>query len=46
MIKAILREPSNGDQLEGKITRVEKYGAFVEVAAGKIGLVHVRNFGM
>ena len=30
-----------GDIVEGKITGISKFGAFVEFAPGKIGLVHI-----
>mgnify|MGYP001772478326 CR=1 FL=1 len=32
-----------GDIVEGKVVRVEPYGAFVEYAPGKVGLLHVSN---
>ena len=32
-----------GKIYEGKVTRVEPYGAFVEILPGKIGLLHVDN---
>jgi small subunit ribosomal protein S1 len=33
----------SGDVVKGKVTRIEKFGAFVEIAAGVEGLVHVSN---
>ena len=30
-----------GDVVEGKITGISKFGAFVEFAPGKVGLVHI-----
>lgn len=30
-----------GDVVEGKITGISKFGAFVELANGKVGLVHI-----
>jgi polyribonucleotide nucleotidyltransferase len=30
-----------GEELEGRVTRVEDYGAFVEVGPGKEGLLHI-----
>ncbi len=32
-----------GQVYEGKVTRVEPYGAFVEILPGKVGLLHVDN---
>ena len=32
-----------GEVYEGKVTRVEPYGAFVEILPGKVGLLHVDN---
>ena len=32
-----------GKVYEGKVTRVEPYGAFVEILPGKVGLLHVEN---
>ncbi len=41
MIEEIIREVEVGKVYEGKVTRVEPYGVFVEVIPGKIGLLHV-----
>ncbi len=41
MIKNIAREVKEGDIFKGKVTRVTKFGAFVEIWPGKIGLVHI-----
>jgi polyribonucleotide nucleotidyltransferase len=41
IILDITREVEVGKTYIGKVTRVEKYGAFVEVLPGKEGLVHV-----
>jgi polyribonucleotide nucleotidyltransferase len=37
----IVREVEVGSVYVGRVTRVEKYGAFVEVLPGKEGLVHI-----
>ncbi|HPE42186.1 MAG TPA: S1 RNA-binding domain-containing protein, partial [Thermotogota bacterium] len=34
-----------GEKYEGVVTRVEKYGVFVEIAPGKVGLLHTSNMG-
>lgn len=41
MIKDLTAEVETGVVYLGKVTRVEKYGAFVEVLPGKEGLVHI-----
>ncbi|MBX6394601.1 MAG: polyribonucleotide nucleotidyltransferase [Alicyclobacillaceae bacterium] len=41
MIEAIVREVEVGQTYRGRVTRVEKYGAFVEIFPGKEGLVHI-----
>lgn len=41
MIEAITAEVEVGRIYNGRVTRVEKYGAFVEVMPGKEGLVHI-----
>ena len=40
-IEAIVAEVEIGKIYEGKITRIEPYGLFVEVFPGKIGLLHI-----
>ena len=41
MIEDLLKEVTVGEVFTGKVTRVEKYGAFVEVLPGKEALVHI-----
>jgi polyribonucleotide nucleotidyltransferase len=45
IIEGIIREVEVGTTYNGKVTRVEKYGAFVEVIPGKEGLVHISQLG-
>lgn len=40
-IKNMVKVPEPGEVYEGKVKRVEAYGAFVEILPGKTGLVHV-----
>lgn len=41
MIENIVREAKVGEYYEGKVKRIEKFGAFVELFAGKDGLLHI-----
>ena len=41
MISAIVMEPEVGQIYKGKVTRLMSFGAFVEIAPGKEGLVHI-----
>lgn len=41
MIEDIVREVEVGQMYLGKVKRIEKFGAFVEIFAGKDGLVHI-----
>ncbi len=41
MIEEIVAEVEVGRIYHGRVTRVEKYGAFVEILPGKEGLVHI-----
>lgn len=43
MIEALIREVEPGEIYMGKVTRVERYGAFVEVLPGKEGLLHISH---
>jgi len=40
-VKRITYEPKVGDVIEGKVTRIMEFGAFVEITPGKDGLVHI-----
>jgi len=46
IIEGITKDVVVGTVYLGKVTRVEKYGAFVEVLPGKEGLVHVSQLAM
>lgn len=46
MILNIVRDVEVGQTYVGKVMRVEKYGAFVEVLPGKDGLVHISQLDM
>lgn len=41
MIKSIVTDPQPGDVYEGEVKRIMKFGAFVEIAIGKEGLLHI-----
>ncbi len=41
MIEAIAKDPEVGSEFVGKVTRLMTFGAFVEFAPGKEGLVHI-----
>jgi polyribonucleotide nucleotidyltransferase len=41
MIEAIVKEVVVGEIYLGKVKRIEKFGAFVEILPGKEGLVHI-----
>jgi polyribonucleotide nucleotidyltransferase len=43
MIENLVKDVEVGKVYEGKVTRVEPYGVFVEILPGKIGLLHVDN---
>lgn len=41
MIANVMYEPEVGNEFDGKVVRIENYGAFVEYLPGNDGLVHV-----
>jgi polyribonucleotide nucleotidyltransferase len=45
LIREIAKEIEVGEVLEGKVTRIEPYGLFIEVRPGKIGLLHQSKVG-
>ncbi|HSL94188.1 MAG TPA: polyribonucleotide nucleotidyltransferase [Bacillota bacterium] len=46
MIEDLLKEVKAGEVFTGRVTRVEKYGAFVEVLPGKEALVHISQLAI
>ena len=43
MIEAIAKDLQVGDLFYGKVTRVMNFGAFVEIAPGKEGLIRINH---
>ncbi|NCB64284.1 MAG: S1 RNA-binding domain-containing protein, partial [Clostridia bacterium] len=41
LIEVIVNDPTIGDIFKGRVTRLMTFGAFVEFAPGKEGLVHI-----
>ena len=44
LIQAITFDPEVGMEFDGKVTRIMNFGAFVEFAPGREGLVHISEF--
>ena len=40
-IELLTKEPEPGEIYEGKVTRIMKFGAFIEILPGKEGLLHI-----
>ena len=40
-----LRDLEEGDVVTGRITRLERYGAFVDLGVGRDGMLHVKEMG-
>jgi len=43
MVETLVKEVEPGEIYTGKVTRVERYGAFVELLPGKEGLLHISH---
>ncbi len=41
MIELIAKDPEIGSELEGTVVRTTSFGAFVEIAPGKDGMIHI-----
>ena len=41
MILAIAKDPEVGDRFKGEVVRILQFGAFVELAPGKDGMIHI-----
>jgi polyribonucleotide nucleotidyltransferase len=46
MIQQLTHLPQIGEVFEGTVRRIEPYGAFVEIAPGKDGLVHISELAL
>ncbi|KLO21573.1 polyribonucleotide nucleotidyltransferase [Marinitoga sp. 1197] len=44
-IESLIKEVKEGEVFEGKVSRIENYGLFVEIIPGKLGLLHMSNLG-
>ncbi len=42
-VETLVKEVETGEVYKGKVTRVERYGAFVELLPGKEGLLHISH---
>jgi ribosomal protein S1 len=40
-----LRDLEEGDVVAGRVTRLERYGAFVDIGVGRDGMLHVKEMG-
>jgi polyribonucleotide nucleotidyltransferase len=45
-IKAVVLDPEVGTVFDGKVTKLLDFGAFVEFAPGREGLVHISQLSM
>ncbi len=43
IIETLVKEVEPGEIYTGKVTRIERYGAFVEILPGKEGLLHISH---
>ncbi len=41
IIMSIAKDPEVGDEIEGAVVRIMDFGAFVEIAPGKDGMIHI-----
>ena len=41
IVLAIAKDPEVGDEIEGAVVRIMDFGAFVEIAPGKDGMIHI-----
>lgn len=44
-VEALSFEPQKGEVYEGEVVGIENFGAFVEIAPGVSGLLHISEFG-
>jgi polyribonucleotide nucleotidyltransferase len=45
-VEGIIKEVEPGEEYDGKVSRIESFGAFVDVLPGKSGLVHVSRLSV